>query len=325
MTNTSELPIVDLGGTDSTEAFARAASQVREACITTGFFYLANHGVPAELVDAAFEANRWIHARPEAEKLALKINRWHRGYQTFASSTLKSSQRFAPAAHANQLESFFVRHEVSPDEPGYGEKMLMGPNQWPDNAQFREVVTRFDAAVRALGHRMLRVFAVAVGEAPAFFERFFAPASTTLRMIHYPPMPALRPEDMFGIAPHTDYGFLTLLAQDEVGGLEVRRPDGSWIQARPVPGTFVLNVGDALARWTNDRFNSTPHRVINAKPVHDRYSIGMFFDPNIDAQVACLPQFAAQDGGPKYPPIRYGDYYEMRLEANYPDRVGVVA
>lgn len=330
MTSPSELPVIDIapledGLPTSSPALARIAAAVREACFGSGFFYLANHGVAPDLVEAAFAANRWIHARPEAEKLALKMNRWHRGYQPFASSTLKSSQRFAPAARANQLESFFVRHEVSPDAPGYGSRFLMGPNQWPDSAEFRDVVTRFDAALRALGHRMLRVFAVAAGEAPAFFDRFFAPASTTLRMIHYPPLPAERPEDLYGIVPHTDYGFLTLLAQDEVGGLEVRRPDGTWIQARPIPGAFVLNVGDALARWTNDRFNSTPHRVITTVAGRSRYSIGMFFDPNIDAQVACLPQFAAEPGGPKYAPIRYGDYYETRLEANYPDRVGVAA
>lgn len=326
----SELPVIDLaplggGMPGASAALERVAAEVREACLQSGFFYLANHGIATDLVDAAFEASRWIHARPDAEKLAIKLNRWHRGYQPFATSTLKSSQRFAPAAYANQLESFFIRHEVNPATPGYGARLLMGPNQWPDNAWFRDVVTRYDEAVRALGHRMLRVFAVAVGEAPEFFDRFFAPASTTLRLIHYPPMPPVRPDEMFGIAPHTDYGFLTLLAQDEVGGLEVRRPDGSWIQARSVPGTFVLNVGDALARWTNDRFNSTPHRVINARPGCDRYSIGMFFDPHIDAEVACLPQFAMVPGGPKYAPIRYGDYYEMRLEANYPDRVGVGA
>ena len=162
------------------------------------------------------------------------------------------------------------------------------------------MLERYDAAVRELGHRMLRVFSVAVGETPTFFDRFFAPASTALRLIHYPPAPAVRPEDLYGIHPHTDYGFLTLLAQDDVGGLEVRRPDGTWIQARPIPGTFILNAGDILARWTSDRFNSTPHRVVNASANRDRYSIAMFFDPNIDALVEGLPRFTSEAGGESY-------------------------
>ena len=315
----AEIPVLDIGD----DAIADA---VREACFGSGFFYITGHGVPETSITAAFEANRWLHARSDAEKLAIKLNRWHRGYQPLASSTLKSSQRFAPAQYPNQLESFLLRHEVAPDAPGYGTRLLMGPNQWPADARFREVITQYDAAIRALGHRMLRIFAVAVGEDPAFFGRFFAPASTALRLIHYPPAPAGRPEDLYGIHPHTDYGFLTLLAQDDVGGLEVRRPDGTWIRVRPIPGTFILNVGDVLARWTNDRFNSTPHRVVNASADRDRYSIAMFFDPHIDAQIEALPRFVREAGGAdrtKYPPIRYEDYYAMRLEANFPDRVGV--
>jgi isopenicillin N synthase-like dioxygenase len=316
------IPIIDISGIDEREALERVAPAVRDACVDTGFFYLTGHGISQSLIDAAFAASRWLHARPDAEKLAIKLNRWHRGYQPLASSTLKSSQRFAPAQHPNQLESFLLRHELSPDAPGYGTRPLMGPNQWPADAMFRDAITRYDAAVRALGHRMLRIFAVAVGEAPGFFDRFFAPASTALRLIHYPPLPEARPDELYGIHPHTDYGFLTLLVQEDVGGLEVRRPDGSWIQAQPMPGTFVLNVGDVLARWTNDRFNSTPHRVVTAGANRDRYSIAMFFDPHIDALVEGLPRFVREAGGAKYPSIRYGDYYEMRLEANYPDRVG---
>lgn len=323
----AEIPVVDVSCISDSQAsgaaaLASAAAAVREACVGSGFLYVSNHGVPTDLVAAAFEANRKVNALPEAAKLAMKLNRWYRGYQPFATSKLTSSQRFAPAEHANQLESFFIRHEVPSDAPSYMRDLLSGPNQWPDLPGFREVVTQFDRAVTDLGHRLLRLFSLAVGEESGFFDSFFAPASTCLRLIHYPPAPATRPDDLYGIHPHTDYGFLTLLVQDDVGGLQVRRPDGSWIDARPEPGTFVLNVGDALARWTNDRFNSTPHRVINASADRDRYSIAMFFDPNVDALIECVPRFANAAGGGRYAPIRYGDYYAMRLQANYPDRAG---
>lgn len=199
----------------------------------------------------------------------------------------------------------------------------MGPNQWPEDAGFRDVISRYDAAVRELGLRLLPALSVAVGQPPDFFARHFNPPATALRLLHYPPAPPERAPDLLGIQPHTDYGFLTILAQDEVGGLEIRLVDGGWIPAPPIPGSFIVNVGDALARWTNDVFNSTPHRVVADAGGHDRYSIGMFFDPNVDTVVSCLEGFAT-DAKVKYEPIRYGAYFRMRLDANYPDRTEAV-
>ncbi len=126
---------------------------------------------------------------------------------------------------------------------------------------------------------------------------------------------------MLGIQSHTDYGFLTILAQDEVEGLEIRRLDGSWIRAPRIASGFIVNVGDALARWTNDAFNSTPHRVVADAEGRDRYSIAMFFDPDIEAEIRCLDGFT-QDGEGQYEPIRYGVYFQNRLDSNFPDRVG---
>ena len=108
----------------------------------------------------------------------------------------------------------------------------------------------------------------------------------------------------------------TILAQDEVGGLEIERPDGARLAAPPLPGAFVCNIGDLFARWTNDVFRSTPHRVINASTERDRYSVAYFFDPNLDAVVACLPQFCA-GAAANYPPVRFVDYFAARLDSNY--------
>jgi isopenicillin N synthase-like dioxygenase len=322
------IPIIDIGDLrpdPDAAAIGRIAGEIRAACTGSGFFYVTNHGIPDELLADAFEANRRVHRLPEDEKQQIKLNKWHRGYQAFASSTLKSSARFAPARHPNQLESYFIRHEVPVDDPGYERRPLAGPNPWPPDPWFRDAVVRYDAATRELGLRLLAPFSVAVGEEPDFFARFFDPPSTCLRLIHYPPAPPARAAELLGIQPHTDYGFLTILAQDEVGGLELRRVDGTWIPAPYVPGSFVLNIGDVLARWTNDRFNSTPHRVVSPSAFRDRYSIGQFFDPNLDATIACLPGFAGADRPPRYEPIRYEDYFTMRLDANYPDRAGIAA
>lgn len=321
MEQVRDIPIIDLAGLDGgDDELAAIAAQVRAACLGSGFFYLTGHGIDANLLTGVFAANRAFHARPLAEKLQIKLNQWHRGYQALATSKLVSSARFTPAATANQLESYLLRHEVPPDDPGYQVRELMGPNQWPDDPAFRDVVSRYDAAVRNLAMRLLPVFSFAVGEQRDFFQQFFLAPSTALRLIHYPPAPETRQEGVFGIHPHTDYGFVTLLAQDDTGGLEIQTPDGGWTPAAPVPGALVVNIGDILARWTNEVFNSTPHRVNNPSTRSSRYSIAMFFDPDIDAHIRCLKPFAGPGRPVKHPPIRYGDYFLERLNNNYPDR-----
>ena len=320
------IPIIDIGELESDpggHAIQRIATQIGSACRGIGFFYIVNHAVPDELLAEAFEANRRVHRLPAHEKDRIRLNRWHRGYETFASSQLTSSARFAPAQRPNQLESFFLRHELPASDPRFERAPLCGPNQWPPDPSFRDVVTRYDTAVRELASRLLAPFSVAVGEEAGFFARFFAPPSTALKLIHYPPAPAARPEDLFGIHPHTDYGFLTILAQDDVGGLELQRVDGTWVPAPYVPGSFILNIGDVFARWTNDEFTSTPHRVINRSASADRYSMALFFDPNLDAAIECLAHLSSAARPARYAPIRYGEYYSMRLDANFPARAGV--
>jgi isopenicillin N synthase-like dioxygenase len=316
----TEIPVIDVrdlvaGASDA--VVARVAAEMRAACRGTGFFYVSNHGVAQEVVDAGFESNRRFHALPLDEKLKLKRNAWHRGYVAVGGNVARSSQRFASTSQPNQVESINIRHEVPADHPDYRKMPLQGPNEWPADPCFRESVQRYVDAVRDLGLRLLEPMSVAVGESRRHLAQYFDPPSTNMRLLHYPPGPAMRPEEVFGVHPHTDYGFLTILAQDGVGGLQVQRVDGSWIEAPSIPGTFVCNVGDMLARWTNEEFNSTPHRVIAPAASVDRYSIAYFFDPNLDARIACLPGFAGPDRPPKFEPVRYGDYYAMRLDANF--------
>jgi len=319
-----QIPVIDLGALCAAPrpsaawraAVEALAVEIRDACRDTGFFCIANHGVPEALTEGVLAANRAFHARPEAEKLALKLNAWHRGYQPMASTRLSLSARFDPAPAPNQLESFIIREAVPADHPDYKARPFRGPNQWPDDPGFRRAVEAYFDATRALAMDLLPVFSAAVGEPAEFFDAFFDPPGTTLRLVHYPPSPARR----LGIYPHTDYGFITILAQDDVGGLEIQRVDGEWIEAPPLPGSFVVNLGDAAARWTNDVFNSSPHRVINKSSERDRYSVATFFDPNYDAVIRCLDGFLADGAKPKYPAIMYADYYGERMDTNHPDR-----
>ncbi len=318
-------PVIDiqgLTGSGSARSVDMVARQIRSACLDIGFFYISGHGVSEGLIAETLAANRSFHARPLAEKLELKLNRWHRGYEPFEASVLLSSTRFEPAKTADQLESYVVRQEISPDDPDYRVKELMGPNQWPDqwpdDPTFRDTVSHYDQALRELGVKLLPAISLAVGENSNFFSDRILPATTALRLIHYSPSPKHISDELHGISPHTDYGFITILAQDNVGGLEVQTIDGNWVEAPLIPGTFLVNIGDALARWTNDVFNSTPHRVINKSDQRSRYSLAMFFDPNVDTVLHCLDGFKDSTGQQKYKPVRFGEYLLDRLDTNHP-------
>ena len=266
--------------------------------------------------------SRAFFALPEAEKLKLKIDRNFRGYLPFAGSTIVTSS-VAKVSKPNQSESIFFMHEVAPDEPAaLAGKPLQGPNQWPDEALlpgFRDTIEHYVEDMSALARRLVRAIALAVDMPADSMERFFEKPTTFLRLLHYPPQP--EEAGLFGSAPHTDYGYITLLAQDEVGGLEVRNKSGDWIAAPPIPGSFVMNVGDILARWSNDRFVSTPHRVIN-RSGRERYSQPFFFDPAMDETIAALPTCVPVGASPKYPPVIYGDYLMERIDKNYHYRKG---
>jgi isopenicillin N synthase-like dioxygenase len=319
----SDIPVIDLqplaGG--GAAGLHQVAVQIAAACEHTGFFYIRNHGVAQELIDAAFAESANFHALPLEQKMRIDMNPWHRGYMPLATSVIRTSS-VARVRKPNQSESFMLMHELAADDPEVlAGKPLQGPNQWPDPQRvpdFRRVIQHYNATLQALSYRLVPVMAVALGLQPDFFDEYFKKPVTFLRLIHYPPRPEQRPDDLFGAAPHTDYGFFTILAQDQTGGLQIRQKgSGQWIPAPVIAGTFVVNIGDILARWSNDRFTSTPHRVINSSTTRDRYSIPFFFDPHMDTMVECLPNCYDADHPPRYEPVRYGDYLMHRLDANY--------
>lgn len=301
------LPVIDCGGLAGAGEAALAA-RLDQVFREIGFCYLRNIGVEQALVEGVFAASRAFHALPAAEKRALAMNGAHRGYMEPNSSLIVTSS-VARVKRPNFSESLMVMHEVEPDDPRYGTE-VHGANQWPELPGFRAAVEAYEAAMRRACTALLRPMAIALGLAPDWFAPHFARPTTFLRLLHYPPQPADSPEDAFGSAPHTDYGFLTVLAQDDAGGLEVRRADGTWLAAPPIPGTWVVNVADMLSRWTNRRWQSTPHRVRNLSG-GDRYSCPYFFDMDTECVVECLPGTGREE------PVRYGDYLMERLDRNY--------
>jgi isopenicillin N synthase-like dioxygenase len=220
----------------------------------------------------------------------------------------------------NFSESFYITRDRAPDHPDIiNNKPLIGLNRWPpDMPQFRAATMAYYAAMEAMTTRLVPVVAMALGLPLDYFAEAFAEPNCTIRLIHYPPQP--NPEDNeFGFAPHTDNNFITFLAQSALPGLEVRTAEGEWIRPPAVPGTFVVNAGAMLARYSNDRFRATPHRVINRNGA-SRYAIPFFLGPNHDSIVVCVPTCVAPDNPPRYEPTTYGAFTQRLLTLNFAHR-----
>jgi isopenicillin N synthase-like dioxygenase len=318
------IPVIDYGPYFAGErgALDRLAAEVEDACENVGFFYAKNHGVPEDIIARAFAASRRFHALPLAEKLKLKLNEHNIGYLPLSAS-IQGASTVHKATRPNLNESFFVSHDRGPDHPDVvANKPLRGRNQWPEGLPgLREDMMAYFAALHRMCQRMLPAFAVALGMPADYFAPFFAnEAHANLRFLHYPPQVGAD-DETFGQAPHTDNSFMTALARSEVPGLAVRLPPngpmgGEWFVPPLIPGTFLINLGNIMRRWSNDRCLSTPHGVLNNSGV-DRYSIAYFHSPNPDSVIECLPSCTGPDNPPRYPRAVYRDLVLDFYRANY--------
>jgi isopenicillin N synthase-like dioxygenase len=306
----SRIPLVDMAGIrDGDEAaLQRAARAIHEACTQIGFFYIVNHGLSSATIDAAMSAARKFFALPEAVKRKVAVNQRHRGWHAMGGATMYQATR------PDYKEFFGIGLELPEDDPDVlAGQDLRGPNQWPDEdcPELRVALSRYYEEVALVGHDLLRAVAVSLGLPRDFFVGRYVKRLQRTQVVYYPEHPADATEDLYGVAPHTDYGCITLLYQDDSGGLEARDIHGNWVPAPPIEGSLVINVGDLLERWSNDRFRSTMHRVIN-RSGHERFSIATFFDPDYNAMVDPADLgIAAHEA--KYPPISAGDYIVKRI------------
>ena len=316
---TRAIPVIDFAPAFSGEpgGVDAVARNVRHASEHVGFFYLAGHGVSPTLVEAAFEASREFHAMPLEEKMRLRLNENNIGYLPVNASIQRHST-VHKATRPNYNESFFISSDRSADHPDVvAGKPLRGRNQWPEGHEWmrRTMVEYFDT-LEGVGERMLPVLACALDMPPDHFGPFFAnEGHVNLRFLHYPPQPA-DDDEQFGQGPHTDNSFITILARMDVPGLAVRLTSGEWLAPPLIPGTFLVNLGNIMKRWSNDRFLSTAHGVLNASG-RDRYSIAFFYSPNPDAVIECLPSCVGPGNPPRYPPAVYRDLVLEFYNANY--------
>lgn len=309
------VPVIDLhplhGGTS--EGLASVAAQVGAAARDIGFFAVTNHGVPERAIAEMFAAAKAFFALPDTVKCEIPIERspHYLGYARMALEKLD------PNRPGDAKESFNMGRERAPGDPEVlAGTQFAGANQWPRLAGFRETLLAYFDRLLVVGALVHRAIAVDLGEDAGYFAPAYDRSLSALRILHYPPHPGVFDGELYGAGPHTDYGGVTLLAQDDNGGLEVRRRDGEWIAVDPIPGTFVCNIGDAMMRWTNDIYVSNAHRVVN-RSGRERYSAAFFCEPNPETLIACIPGCARPEQPAKYPPIRFGDYLRSRLEPTY--------
>lgn len=313
----ASLPVIDVADLSASDAGRRkaVAEHIREACVTHGFFYCAGHGIPQGLREAVFTESRRFFDQPLSVKMAVDKAKsaCNRGYEVMGGQTLQAG------AKPDLKEGYYIGLELAQDDPRVkAGRFNRGPNQWPDDLPaFKPVMNAWFAALIDLSERLMRGIALSLDLPENHFTGFCRDPLAILRLLHYPPHPPQAGDDVLGAGAHTDFGGLTLLAQDDNGGLQVWDKDnGRWIDAPPVPDAFVVNLGDMIARWTNDRYRSTLHRVINTSG-RERYSVPFFFSGNPDFEVACIPTCLEPGEMPKYPPIRVEDHLLAMYRKTY--------
>jgi isopenicillin N synthase-like dioxygenase len=317
----ADVPTIDIApARDGPSGLARVARDVGLAARDIGFFSVAGHGVPQGLVAEMFAAAHSFFALPASAKAELAIEKspQYLGYARMAFEKLD------PSRPGDAKESFNMGSERAADDPDLlAGKPFVGRNQWPESRAFRATMLQYFEALLAVGLTVHRAIATDLGLPADYFAHAYERSLSALRVLRYPPHPGTFDGKQFGAGPHTDYGGVTLLAQDDVAGLEVRRGGGGGggggggpPPPPPQPGTFVCNIGDAMMRWTNDVYVSNAHRVVN-RSGRERYSAAFFCEPNPDAVIACLPGCAAPGAPAKYPPIAFSDYLRSKLEPTY--------
>jgi isopenicillin N synthase-like dioxygenase len=310
----NELPVIDMASVRARDKAGtqRAAAAIHEACSTVGFFYITNHGVPEPVIRAAHAEAQRFFRQPIEKKREVAINARHRGFNALGDALMYEAKK------PDYKEFYSIGLELDENDPDVvaGEP-LRGPNNWPkDRPEFRRALSDYYAALGACGADLLGCVALSLGLDQGFFAEKYRKRLQRTQIIYYPPQPPAADADQFGLAPHTDFGCITLLWQDDNGGLEVlERTSQRWMPAPPIPGTLVINVADLLARWTNDRYASTPHRVIN-RSGRERFSIATFYDPDFKA-VVDPRDLSVPASECRYEPTTAGAHILGRIERSF--------
>jgi len=315
------IPVLDLreylaGSMDAREKLALKLREIQE---TVGFYVVVNHGVADGPVQRAYVALREFFALPLEEKLRLRIDERSVGYIP-ERSTVYVSSKFNANTKEDLNETITIARERPADDPAILAGLrFVGPNRWPESLPgFRDAMIAYQEALSGLGYAMLPLYARALDLPAEYFAPYFTEPTWWMRNTYYP---AVEPEEnQFGISPHSDHSFITLLPLSDVAGLEILSPEREWIPAAPVDGGIIVNTGEFLNRWSNGRFLATPHRVL--APEHDRYSMAMFFNPNPDTLAEPLSTCVSEDRPAAFEPVSMIDYMCWYIDTNYKREAG---
>ena len=307
------IPVIDISGPP-----AAVGKAIGKVCREIGFFYIAGHGVPEELIARQFAAAKAVLDTPLAEKQALhmKNSPAGAGFEPIGAQILDSQEDGGDLAPVDLKESFYCTTNL-PSENARTQARTSGHNQWPDLPGFREQTLVYGDALQLLGDRVLQQIALSLELRADWFAPYYAGAEAKLRMLRYPPQKADAEFNQIGAGAHTDWGGITLLAQDSLGGLEVCDVNGTWVRADPIPGTFVVNLGDLMMRWTNGRYASNFHRVRNNHGAADRYSLAFFYSPRSDAVIDPIPSCINADRPRRFATCTAGEHVREMFRRSY--------
>ena len=314
----SRIPAIDIGpflrGTP--EDRARVVREIGAACEKLGFLLISGHGLPQRLFDEALTVSREFFDLPDEEKRRYLASTAQapRGYMPSESKSLAAT--YGENTPPDLRELFMIgpvepHGETFAGDPGAEE--MYRPNIWPERPEaYRRAISDLFRALDSLAASMMRVFALALDLPEDYFAGKIDKSCSTLGALHYPARKGVLPAGQLRAGAHSDFGSLTILYPTESrGGLQVLGGDGAWIDVMPGPGELVVNLGDMMARWTNDRWRSTLHRVVNPPPEfagERRQSLAFFQHPNYDAEIACLETCQGPDNPPKYAPVLAGEH-----------------
>ncbi|CAL1372494.1 unnamed protein product [Linum trigynum] len=301
-----QIPVIDLSS--DTESLV---TQIGDACEKWGFFQVINHGVPLKLLDKMKRVGKQFFDLPMEEKKRVKRDEvYPMGY--YDSEHTKNVRDWKEVFDFLVVDPSFVPATEVPEDP----ELRTLTNQWPQiPADFREVCEEYNREVEKLAYKLLEFISLSMGLPAEKLGTYFKDQISFSRFNHYPPCPS--PELALGVGRHKDGGALTVLAQDDVGGLEIaRRDDGEWIPVRPVPDAFIINIGNCMQVWSNDKYWSAEHRVVvNSK--RERFSIPFFFFPSHHAQIKPLEELVNDDNPPKYKEFNWGKFFTSRNRSDF--------
>ena len=306
----ASIPVIDVSTLFQGQPdYAAVGQQLRSASENLGFFYVSHHCVDEELMEQAFNISRSFFEHDDFLKGQVTVNEFHRGLLKVGVSKMEGQ------AKTDLKESFLWGIDVDEGNEDFkAGNVMLPPNQWPEFLpEMRDVLNRYMAAVHHCGKQLLRAIAVSLEIDSEYFTSFFDKPVTRGSLIYYPHQPETMGADQYGVSPHTDYGTMTILAQDNTGGLRVKNRQGEWLTAHPIEGTLVVNVGDLLARWSNDRFKSTVHAVVNNSG-QERYSIAIAMDPNWETPIRPVVE---EGESPHYDEVVCGEYIQGRFNRSF--------